>query len=78
MVKLKSRRHTYTNQDLVPRVRLSLTKRIAASRNKITHKPTAWQVPNACAQPYRLGSGSHGHRAQKELLVTMNAVKFDR
>ena len=35
---------------------LVLTKRNAASGNEIA----VWPVPYACAQPYYLGSGSHG------------------
>ena len=27
----------------------------------LRHQPIAWPVPNACAQPYHPGSGSHEH-----------------
>ena len=32
----------------------------AIEASDIEHQPTVWPVPNACAQPYHPGSGSHG------------------
>ena len=39
---------------------LALLGTAIEASDTLEHQPTVWPVPNACAQPYHPGSGSHG------------------